>query len=134
MCRDSEHCNSVPTEKLSFWHLFNKENKMARLVSYDALTAAVSSGSEQDVRNLLSRTGIDDIHGYLCEELPAENPARCVNCEHLLTLRQRGAGMMKLLLEHGVFPPFEEVADCYVVINAHRHLCFGCYQSATSML
>ena len=79
---------------------------MSRRVIYNRLKSVVSSGSDDDVRSLLSREAIVHIHGYLCENLPSEQPATCLNCEQLLTLRLRDSEMVSLLINRGAFPPF----------------------------
>ena len=89
--------------------------KMTRRIIYGRLKAAVSSGSTKEVRSLLSRANIDDIHGYFCKELPAELESVCVRCEALLmeSMRYRYSRMVKLLLEHGACPPAEICATQY---------------------
>ena len=76
---------------------------------YNKLKAAVSSGSVAEVKNLLSRAAIDDIHGYFCEDLPEDDIVYCVSCDELFwtPLQQRNTSMIKLLLVRGAYPPAE---------------------------
>lgn len=98
---------------------------MARNLFYAALVRAVKTESEDETSAFLSRLAIDDIHGRLCENIPAEYSTRCVKCEHLLTLgRQQNNGMMALLLERGAFPPPELCAAEY---------CYGRGKSRTPL-
>ena len=76
---------------------------------YNRLKAAVSSGSVAEVKNLLARAAIDDIHGYFCEDLPEDDIVYCVSCDELFwtPLQQRNTSMIKLLLLRGAYPPAE---------------------------
>ena len=80
---------------------------------YDELKTAVNTQSGFKVWELLSRENIDDIHGYFCEELPAERPAACVSCEELLTppLRKLDSSLIIVLLGRGAYPPVELCAS-----------------------
>ena len=80
-------------------------SKMKPLVLYNKLQVAISTGSEGDVWRLLYGEHIDDLHGYMCTELP-KRPAVCSRCETLLkeSLAQQHTSLIRLLLEHGVYP------------------------------
>ena len=82
---------------------------------YDELTAAVNSESGLKVWELLSREKINDVHGYFCEELPAEHSAACVSCEALLRppLKKLDAYNIWVLLDRGAYPPVELCASGY---------------------
>ena len=88
---------------------------MERSTIYNRLKAAVISRSKFKVREVLSLATTDDIHGYFCDELSAEQASACVSCEELFrpALRRRNTNMMKLLLEHGAYPPTEICASEY---------------------
>ena len=81
---------------------------------YKRLKAAVIFGSEINVKELLKRAAIEEIHGYFCDKLP-KHASACVSCEELLKppLRQRDTSMMKLLLSLGAYPPLEICASQY---------------------
>ena len=90
---------------------------MPRLAVYNTLKTAVSSGSQKEVRTLLSRKNIHDIHGYFCEKPSAANASACVRCDELLRtpLQQRDTDMIRLLLKHRAYPPAE------ICVSEHRY-------------
>ena len=81
---------------------------MISLATHEKLKAAVISGTEDDVCELLTRERISDIHGYFCAESP-KHLAVCNNCEALLSepLQQKNSSMLRLLLGHGAYPSDE---------------------------
>ena len=89
--------------------LSNYAKKMERLAIYKRLKEAVAFGSVFKVLHLLIYADIGDIHGYFCKVLSADDSVHCVSCDALLrpALRQRHTDMIKLLLEHGAYPPTE---------------------------
>ena len=101
---------------------FQQHDRMIRCIFHNMLKAAVSSGSEDEVLSLLSRAAIFDIHGYLCEELPAEHKCACASCNALLMppLRQRDTDMIMLLLRRGAYPPLDICASEYRYDNRDK--------------
>ena len=89
-----------------------------RSAIYNRLKALVISGSDTLVANLLLYPRIRDIHGHFCADLDADMTTSCVTCEALLRppLRQRNkqnARLIKLLLQHGAYPPVDVCASEY---------------------
>ena len=89
--------------------------KIKRLAIYKRLKDLAKSGSEVEAWDYLFFAAINDIHGFFCDELAVEFPARCVSCEALLMhpQRQLNTNMMKLLLKNGAYPSVELCASQY---------------------
>ena len=97
---------------------------------YIALKAAVSSGSERGVRQLLLSAKCDSkgyLHDFMCADLP-QRPSECSRCQALLVLAphqwdtHRPNEILRLLLAHGTYPSDEICAVGYRYNHARSTL------------